>query len=162
MQDLRNVLTGICGCKLWAWHLNLSRCYCTVLPVLQSIFHLTRSNRPLSSDSGVQPGDQPVWADRGELGRRLHLRQPERQPSSPAGVWEQRQAVRHTRKHVYLIYHCYIRTHTFLSSVWQIKASCDLSFLNVESLMSSDKMVALLFTPAAGVNCFFLGCIAFL
>lgn len=53
-------------------------------------------------------------------------------------------------------------THMFLSSVWQIKASCDLSFLNVESLMSSDKIVGLSFTPAAGVNCFFLGCIAFL
>lgn len=115
MQDFRNVLSGICGCKLWAWHLNLSRCYCIILPVLQSIFHLTRSNRPLSSDSGVQPGDQPVWADHGELGGRLHLRQPERQPSSPAGVWEQRQAVRHTRKHVYLIYHCYVHTHTCVS-----------------------------------------------
>lgn len=80
----------------------------------QSIFHLTRSNRPLSSDSGVQPGDQPVRADRGELGGRLHLRQPERQPPSPAGVWEQRQAVRHARKHVYLIYHCYILTHTHM------------------------------------------------
>ncbi len=63
------------------------------------------------SDSGVQAGDQPVRADRGELGRRLHLRQPERQPPSPAGVWEQRQAVRHARKHVYLIYHCYVHTH---------------------------------------------------
>lgn len=49
----------------------------------------------LSSGSGVQPGDRPSRAGVGELGWRLHLHQPERCPATSAGVWEQRQAVRH-------------------------------------------------------------------
>ncbi len=57
----------------------------------------------------------------------------------------------------------FTHTHTssLLSSVWQLKAFCELSFLNMESLMSSDGIVALSFTPAAGVKSLILGCLTF-
>lgn len=103
---------------------------------------LTVQRLPLSAGSGVQPGDRPSGAGVGELGWRLHLHQPERCPPASAGVWQQRQAVRHVRAHAHTHTHNISRalSHPHLCYLsGSLKASSDCKCLNTLGLITSQQ-----------------------